>query len=498
MTDTPTTFELLADVPPVPKLSKATAADKTRIRGGEDGLAVLAPFERLLVGNDNIRDAAGDQSALRSLASSISAVGLLQPLPCTPYQDEAHPDGAWLLAAGHRRYLALVALGFTGSDLVPIHPIASADSTTRAQRMVAENFHRQDLTPIEEAELIDRLQRLHGMSQRDIAMHLGWNKSTVNKRLNLLELPDDAQAMVAAGTLPVEFGERLGKLLRGGMPPSRLAPLLRHHANGLLTSGLLDSTETKLAAGKAADTLVARLEARGVVVVVDPARAPVADGEEARRARVFELPTAAAVREFDLDGLDTIRRKDKTPVLLVEPTREGTAVAWSLKVTTPAPASRPPDAGRDWEAERAARTALQHIRLARAKDLPMPSDQVLFRTVAGSLLANAGSKTMRQVAEWMGLDPIDDDHGRLDVAACLDAWLDRKATKAVKAILWATVCADEATAMIDGRAEPPWLLPTRVLLDAGMLLFLSEEAFGAAVERARENLDRQADTGEEA
>ncbi|MGW5250938.1 ParB/RepB/Spo0J family partition protein [Streptomyces sp. NPDC004129] len=72
--------------------------------------------------------------------------------------------------------------------------------------MTVENLQRRDLNPIEEAELYRKLASA-GRSQRQIAKRVGRVESHVSKRLALLELPQQVQERVAAGTLKI--GEAL-------------------------------------------------------------------------------------------------------------------------------------------------------------------------------------------------------------------------------------------------------------------------------------------------
>ena len=116
-----------------------TGAERKLIRGSD--LALTMMWKNLVVGDDNIRDAAATD--IEGLADSIRRVGLIEPIVV-----EQHSKDKWLVAAGHRRYLALQHLGLAGDDLVPVHTLEKAEGNERTTRMLAENVHRQNLNVI--------------------------------------------------------------------------------------------------------------------------------------------------------------------------------------------------------------------------------------------------------------------------------------------------------------------------------------------------------------
>lgn len=476
----------------LPKVKPATAAQKERIRGASK-LAFLVPYGQLLVADDNIRQADRDPAKLKALAENIKAMGLVQAIAATPHG--ANGDAGWLIAAGHRRYLALTMLGFKAADLVPIHPLDPAGTgATRAQRMVAENFHREGLTPIEEAELIERLQSVYGMSQRAIADHLGWNKSTVNKRLNLLDLPEEVQALVDAGDMAVEHGEGIGKLVRDGAPDTMVTDLVQRNASGWLDHRTIEAATTKLKGIKAADTLTARLEARGVKVVFKAGRAPTKKGHEAYQDHAIELDTAAAVRELDLGGLRTIKTKDGKPVLMVDRRYDGAAVAWVLKQRkkTAIGHGTGDDGGTgDWPAARAAREAIERVRLASVADLDPPGDIDGQRLATAALLANVSNEGIRQVAQWCGLETAAEGEA-WDAAGIVAGWVADAPTPKLRAIQWAAVRWEATRLVRDGgtifrQGATPYHVAA--LQAAGMTPGLDDEAFAKARKLARSRLD---------
>lgn len=148
---------------------------------------------------DNIRRDLGD---LTALADSIAEQGVLEPLVIAPHPE---PDGEheWILIAGHRR---LAAAQIAMVDEVPVW--VRTDLTTRAAQvaaMVAENGHRADLTPIEEANgyqlLLDLDEAPSTRVIGSVAKATGMPRRRVVDRLRLLDLSEQGQSAVHAGQI---------------------------------------------------------------------------------------------------------------------------------------------------------------------------------------------------------------------------------------------------------------------------------------------------------
>lgn len=483
-------FELLNSIPKAAKVPKANDTEKRRVIGKAE-VATLAPWETIVVGNDNIRDAAATD--IVDLAESIRLVGLLTPLTVEPYG-----EGQWLLAAGHRRYLALAALGFKKGDVVPIHPLEAHDEAyTRTTRMLHENTHRQGLSPMEEAELIERLTVLHGMSQVDVAKHLGWNRTTVAGRLALLKLPPDARDMVANGTLQVELAQKLGQVVKAGATKAQIEATLDKARNGFLTEGSIQHLAQSIRASKKAETLRARLKARGVTVVVNLSRVDVPEGHVAACVDVLDLPTAAAVRELDLDKLKTLRYEEGRPVLFIDKRWDGEAVAWTvvskqqMKAGFAAPST--------WEVRRVVQDARRAQRRKWLADAELPSDKDLLALAAATLLQDLHFAEFSKVAKLLGLELAEGskdedpsyDRGVQRQADTIRAWLTDATGAKLKAIVflvsgWLAAAQINDTVNGDGDKGETWL--AEAFLAAGMPGAMPAKEWAASLDAAAEKL----------
>src|SRR5215472_1088112 len=141
-----------------------------------------------------------DEAALQELADSIKATGVLQPITV-----RAVPGGRYQLIAGERRWLASQS---AGKPTVPA--IVRQVSNEQAMEMtIIENLQREDLNPIEQAKAFERLGNEFGLTQEQISIRTGKERSSVANFLRLLRLPANVQAYVAGGHVSVGHAKAL-------------------------------------------------------------------------------------------------------------------------------------------------------------------------------------------------------------------------------------------------------------------------------------------------
>lgn len=120
-----------------------------------------------------------DPVSLQELADSIAQHGLLQPI--TVRRDPKDKD-KFVVIAGERRFRAHALLE---RPLIP----AVITSGNADEIALIENLQREDLTPLEEAEALERLQKKYGYTQDELAKAVGKARSTVTNLLKLTSLP---------------------------------------------------------------------------------------------------------------------------------------------------------------------------------------------------------------------------------------------------------------------------------------------------------------------
>ena len=133
-----------------------------------------------------------DQASIDTLASSIDALGLLQPIVVRSVDD------GYVLVAGERRLRAVRQLGLATIAAVIRD---DADGRTNLTEALVENLQREDLNPLEEAAAYRELLEEYGMTHDEVASAVGRSRSAVTNTVRLLQLSTPIQKLVASGEL---------------------------------------------------------------------------------------------------------------------------------------------------------------------------------------------------------------------------------------------------------------------------------------------------------
>ncbi len=135
-----------------------------------------------------------DEESMASLAASIKAVGLLQPVLVRELHDEAE---TYELIAGERRWRAARRAGL---QTIPVL-VQVADDVASLEQALVENLHRVDLNALEEAAAYQQLIDEFGLTHEQVATRMGKGRATVTNTLRLLQLPAGAQRALAERTI---------------------------------------------------------------------------------------------------------------------------------------------------------------------------------------------------------------------------------------------------------------------------------------------------------
>jgi len=130
-----------------------------------------------------------DEQALAELTASISEHGVLQPVLVRPLGEHHH----YQLVAGERRWRAARQAGLTEIPAL----IEQLDDETALEIGIIENLQREDLSPLEEAMIYERMTSEHGYSVRRLAQKLGKDKGYVENRLRLASAPAEIKQLVS-------------------------------------------------------------------------------------------------------------------------------------------------------------------------------------------------------------------------------------------------------------------------------------------------------------
>jgi len=129
-----------------------------------------------------------EQTALDELAASIREHGVLQPILVRPLGPNTYQ-----IVAGERRWRASRQAGL---ETIPAL-IEDIDDDTALEIAIIENLQREDLTPLDEAAMYDRMVHEHGYSIRKLADKLGKDKGYLENRLRLADAPPEIRELVS-------------------------------------------------------------------------------------------------------------------------------------------------------------------------------------------------------------------------------------------------------------------------------------------------------------
>jgi ParB family transcriptional regulator, chromosome partitioning protein len=141
-----------------------------------------------------------DEEALIQLAGSLGDRGVLQPVLVRP-----SAGGTYELIAGERRWRAAQLAGLTTIPAL----VRSHDDAESLELALIENMAREDLNPVEEARACALLVEELGLTREEIGRRVGRSRVAVSNLLRLLDLPDEALEMLAAGDLTEGHGRAI-------------------------------------------------------------------------------------------------------------------------------------------------------------------------------------------------------------------------------------------------------------------------------------------------
>ncbi len=141
-----------------------------------------------------------DQASLVTLADSIKAQGIMQPILVRQLANERYE-----IIAGERRWRASKLAGL---QEVPVLVRDIPDESALAMALI-ENIQRENLNPLEEAQGIKRLIDEFSMTHQVAAEAVGRSRTAVTNLLRLLNLAAPVQAMLMQGEIDMGHSRAL-------------------------------------------------------------------------------------------------------------------------------------------------------------------------------------------------------------------------------------------------------------------------------------------------
>lgn len=131
------------------------------------------------------------EQELKSLACSVAVNGIIEPL-CVRKEGK----DKYILISGERRLRAAKMAGLRRVPCV----VHKADDKDSALLTLVENIQREQLDFFEEADAIDRILGVYGVTETDIAARLGVPKVCITDKVRLLKINRlDRERILAAG-----------------------------------------------------------------------------------------------------------------------------------------------------------------------------------------------------------------------------------------------------------------------------------------------------------
>lgn len=128
-----------------------------------------------------------DNAALSELTASVKQHGVLQPIIVV------RAGNGYRVVAGERRWRAAKAARLKHMPAI----VRSLQELEQIEMALIENIQRVDLSPLEQAMSVYRLQQQFNLGLEEIAKKLGKAPSTVSNLSRLLGLPDNARQALA-------------------------------------------------------------------------------------------------------------------------------------------------------------------------------------------------------------------------------------------------------------------------------------------------------------
>lgn len=143
-----------------------------------------------------------NKEALLELSNSIKEHGVIQPIIVKASGDH------YILVAGERRLKASELLGLSTVPAI----VREYNSIYLAELALLENLQREDLSSIEEALALQKLQIMNEITHEELGIKIGKSRSYVTNAIGLLKLPSQIIEDVNQGVLTSGHARSLSKL----------------------------------------------------------------------------------------------------------------------------------------------------------------------------------------------------------------------------------------------------------------------------------------------
>ena len=172
-----------------------------------------------------------NDEAQKELIASVKKSGVIQPIVVRKAAN------GYEIIAGERRWRAVQAAGLKEVPVI----IRVADDREVAELSLIENLQREALNPIEEADGYHTLMTRFSLSQGEISLRVGKDRSTVANTVRLLKLPDAVKKAVIGKSITSGHARALLALESPGDQINALKAILQKELNVRETERLIQN-----------------------------------------------------------------------------------------------------------------------------------------------------------------------------------------------------------------------------------------------------------------
>jgi len=232
-----------------------------------------------------------DEKRLEELAGSIREHGVLEPILVR------RSGTGYAIVAGERRWRAAQRAGLKEIPAL----LREANDRESFEMALVENLQRADLNAMEEAEAFDALTREHGLTQEQVAVRVGKERSTVSNAMRLLKLPADVRDLLRGGALEMGHARALLPLEKAETIRKLAQQVVREGLSVRATEALVRRTLSPLRVHPKGDTAIDSANVKAVVARLER--------RLGTRCRVIQRSPQAGKLEIDygtlaeLDGI---------------------------------------------------------------------------------------------------------------------------------------------------------------------------------------------------
>jgi ParB family chromosome partitioning protein len=288
----------------------------SRIQSSSRDVQITVSLSKLTASRRNPRRVKPERDAHRRLVASIRAHGLLAPL--VVQADESNP-GNFRIIAGNRR-LAALREAYKDAAKPPKVPciLRAVDEETADALALAENFVREPMHPLDEAEAFAKLAQDEAKRVESIAAEFGVSQPYVRQRMKLATLAEPVKTAYRQGAIDTATAEAFASV-----PAERQLevwqevggnPQHAQHVRNVIANAWIDAASATFDQAKLPDGAVSRdLFAERVLIERKAFMEAQADALLAERQKLIEEGWAEVVVGPQADVQDRLWSMAEAP-----------------------------------------------------------------------------------------------------------------------------------------------------------------------------------------